>query len=80
MACDLKAPFSIATTPKSRGGCYLFPLDCSNYSSSVPYNTVKYGGDRGVMVIVVGNGRRNCRRKWTRLIAFHIAIIPLGKI
>ena len=30
--------------------------------------------DRGVMVIVVGF------KSWTRLIAFHIAQIPLGKV
>ena len=34
---------------------------------------------RGVVVIVVGNGRRHEFKSWTRLIAFHIALIPLGK-
>ena len=39
------------------------------------------GGARGVMVIVVGNGHRQHEFKsWTRLIAFHIAQIPLGKV
>ena len=36
------------------------------------------GGARGVMVIVVGNGHEF--KSWTRLIAFHIALIPLGKV
>ena len=35
------------------------------------------GGARGVMVIIVGNGHEF--KTWTRLIAFHIALIPLGK-
>ena len=34
-----------------------------------------YGGARGVMVIVVGIGHDD-----TRVIAFHIALIPLGKV
>ena len=39
------------------------------------------GGARGVMVIVVGNGHgANKFKSWTRLIAFHIALIPLGKV
>ena len=34
-----------------------------------------------VMVIVVGNGYGNTSSKyWMRLIAFHIALIPLGKV
>ena len=36
------------------------------------------GTTRGVMVIVVGNGHEF--KSWTRLIAFHIALIPLGKV
>ena len=36
---------------------------------------------RGVMVIVVGNGHGDTRSKsWTKLIAFHIELIPLGKV
>ena len=36
---------------------------------------------RGVMVIVVENGpRRHEFKSWTRLIAFPIALIPLGKV
>ena len=35
-----------------------------------------YGFARGVMVIVVGDGHD----EWTKLIAFHIALIPLGKV
>ena len=39
------------------------------------------GGARGVMVIAVGNGtRRHEFKSWMRLIAFHIALIPLGKV
>ena len=29
---DLKAPFSIATTPRHRGGCYSFPWIAPLYS------------------------------------------------
>ena len=36
------------------------------------------GGARGVMVILAGNGFGD--DSWTRLIAFHIALIPLGKV
>ena len=40
-----------------------------------------FSGARGVMVIVVGNGHGGHEFKsWTRLIAFHIATIPLGKV
>ena len=36
-------------------------------------------GARGVMVIVAENWtRRHEFKSWTRLIAFHIALIPLG--
>ena len=39
------------------------------------------GGACGVMVIVVGNGHGDTSSKpWPRLIAFHIALIPLGKV
>ena len=38
----------------------------------------RYGGARGVMVIVVGNGHGH--KSWTKLIAFHIVLIPLGKV
>ena len=38
----------------------------------------KKKGAHGVMVIVVGNGHEF--KFWTRLIAFHIALIPLGKV
>ena len=37
-------------------------------------------GAHGVMVIVVGNGHGDTFKSWTRLIAFHIALIPLGKV
>ena len=37
-----------------------------------------YGGVHGVMVIVVGNEHGEFR-SWTRMIAFYIALIPLGK-
>ena len=41
----------------------------------------KWGGARGVMVIVVGEGtRRHEFKSWTRLIAFHVALISLGKV
>ena len=39
------------------------------------YQALYYGGARGGVVIVVGNGHGD-----TRLIAFHIALIPLGKV
>ena len=40
---------------------------------------VVYGGACVVMVIVTGYGRYEFN-SWTRLIAFHIALIPLGKV
>ena len=36
---DPKAPFSIATTPRCRGGHYSFPLIAPLYPWYVPYNT-----------------------------------------
>ena len=42
---------------------------------------ITIGGARGVMVIVVGNGHGDTRFKsWTRLVAFHMALIPLEKV
>ena len=40
------------------------------------------GGVRSVMVIVTGYGHGDDYEfySWTRLIAFHIALIPLGKV
>ena len=35
---DLKAPFSIATTLRCRGGCYSIPWITPLYSWSLPYN------------------------------------------
>ena len=50
----------------------------SNSSHAI---TFTFGGARGVMVIVVGNGHDSSSFKsWTILIAFHIALIPLGKL
>ena len=40
----------------------------------------KIGGARGVIVIVVGYGHSNEFKSWTRLIAFHLALILLGKV
>ena len=38
-------------------------------------------GARGVMVIIVGNGHgKTSSKSWTRLLAFHIVLIPLGKV
>ena len=42
--------------------------------------TCGVGGACGVMVIVVGNGHGNKFKFWTRLIAFHIALIPFGNV
>ena len=42
-------------------------------------DTPVVGGARGVMVIVVGNGHDNTSSN-PGLIAFHIALIPLGKV
>ena len=36
---DPKAPFSIATTPRCRGGRYTFPWIAPLYTWYVPYNT-----------------------------------------
>ena len=45
------------------------------------YKVCNNGGARSVMVIVVGNEHDDVSSKsWTRLIAFHIALIPLGKV
>ena len=61
-------------------------LECiwlEGYSSGLKQK-IKYvrslrnGGARGVMVIVVGNELEF--KSWTRLIAFHIALIPRGKV
>ena len=38
------------------------------------------GGARGVMVIVLGNGNDPSSNPERRLIAFHIALIPLGNV
>ena len=35
---DPKAPFSIATTPRCRGGCYIFPSIPPLYPWSVHFN------------------------------------------
>ena len=37
---DPKTPFSIATTPRCRGGCYFIPWIVSLYPWSLPYLTV----------------------------------------
>ena len=37
---DPKAPFSIATTPRCREGCYSFPWIAPLYPCNVPYNAV----------------------------------------
>ena len=42
--------------------------------------TVTVGGACGVMVIVVGNGHGDTSSNPGRDIAFHIALIPLGKV
>ena len=34
---DQKVPFSIATTPRCRGGCYSFPWISPLYLSYLPY-------------------------------------------
>ena len=52
---------------------------CRRQRSSQTINS--NGGARGVMVIVVGKWTRRYEFKsWTRLIAFHIALTPLGKV
>ena len=35
---DSKAPFSVATSPRCKGGCYSFPWIAPLYPWSVPYN------------------------------------------
>ena len=42
-------------------------------------SVIKKAGPRGVMVIVVGNGHGDTSSN-PGLIAFHIALIPLGKV
>ena len=43
------------------------------------YNIILFGGARGVMVIVAGIGHDDTSSN-PGLIAFHIALIPLGKV
>ena len=83
-----KAPFSIATKPRYRGGWNSFLWIAPFYPRYVPYNAEFqarryhvsfFGGARGVMVIVVGI-RHGDTSSNPGLIAFHIALIPLGKI
>ena len=45
-----------------------------------PQKVKRSGGARSVMVIVVRNGHSDSFKSRTRLIAFHIALIPLGKV
>ena len=51
----------------------------NEYNNSNNNNNI--AGGPGVMVIAVGNGHDDTSFKsWTTLIAFHIALIPLGKV
>ena len=50
--------------------CYVSPIQLN----------ISHLFTHSVMVIVVGNGRRHEFKSWTRLIAFHIVLIPLGKV
>ena len=44
-------------------------------------NMKTFGGARGVMVFIVGNGHsETSSNPGTRLMAIHIALIPLGKV
>ena len=44
-------------------------------------HAIFYGGARGVMVIVAGSGHGDTSSNLGRdCIAFHIALIPLGKV
>ena len=52
---DPKAPFSIATTPRCRGGHCSIPWIAPLKTWSLPYNAQCWGA-RGVIVIVVGSG------------------------
>ena len=53
---DPKGPFSIATTPRCRGGHFSIPWIALLYPWSLPYNAYNVGGPCSVMVIVLGNG------------------------
>ena len=66
-------------TPKFYNTTHVCVSECvSEFTLEVP---VVNGGARGGMIIVVGNGHGDTSSKsWTRLIAFHIALIPLGKV
>ena len=65
---DPMAPFTRAAKSTSREGHYSFLWIAPPYLWYVPYNTECYGGARGVMVIVVGNGHgdtsSNSGRDW----------------
>ena len=81
---DQKAPFSIATTPKCRGGRYSFPsirtLYCWVLSKEVSSAIFIIFGmtpgeqiqKRHIYLYIYLNPGRN--------IAFHIALIPLGDV
>ena len=84
--CHYNIFFLVLTTSRicwsthSRSSISLLHPYCSSGNNPQYTNELQYissfGGARGVMVIVVGNGQD----AWTRLIAFHIAQIPLEKV
>ena len=58
-----------------------YVVNCFDSPKLLWVSILALGGARGVMVIVVGQWtRRHEFKSWTRLIAFHIALIPLGKV
>ena len=51
------------------------------YKSYIYIYIYAYGGARGVIVILDGKGHSDTSSNpWKRLIAFHVALIPLGKV
>ena len=83
--------FIVCFTPKKkcRRGKELFGSGThdSRYVRGSPQWNVLRGGARGVVVIIPCSRyrrrkwtRRHEFKSWTRLIAFHIALIPLGKV
>ena len=81
---NAKTPFSIATTPSCREECYPFIIDPYCIMLCIKQGGIKYYFFRRCPWCSRYRRRKWTRqhefKSWTRLIAFHIALIPLGKV
>ena len=69
--------YGLSSEPNATSGLSTF----RGLNIADPHHLVSFGGARGVVVIVVGNGHGDTSSNpGSRLIAFHIALIPLGKV